>query len=397
MNETPTIETALVLNHSVDGPAYPAARAAAATIQAYFKRRMDEVRQRSRKVLAPEPDAAAIETIIEKAFWASLRKEEGFSPKISLAFLPPELAGEPLRFERPLELTPHALARLAPAVGRPGIHLGVWRTSDSHELQVWGTTRAIPKMCFVLEVIEPGLLVVKYRRGQETGKYVNVAVLKGDQIKLVDERGANLPDCPDLLTALLDFGSRGSSSDSINVLVQLAVSMRAHGRGGLLLVVPHASRTWQESILQPVLYAASPPYTELSELMRKDPAARSETVWQEEFIDAVESVAGLTAVDGAAIINDQYDLFAFGAKIVRRVSGVQVERVIVTEPIIGGEAVVMPALELGGTRHLSAAQFVHDQQGALALVASQDGRFTVLAWSPCEQTVHAHRVDSLLL
>jgi sensor domain DACNV-containing protein len=393
----PTIETQSVLNHTIDGPAYPAARTAAATIEEYFKRRTDEVRQRSTKVLAPQPDAAAIETIIEKAFWASLRKEEGFSPKISLAFLPPELAGEPLRFERPLDLTPHALSRLAPAVERPGIHLGVWRTSGSNELQVWGTTRAIPKMCFVLEVIEPGLLVIKYRRGQDTGKYVNVAVLKGDQIKLVDERGANLPDCPDLLTALLDFGSRGSSSDSINVLVQLAVSMRAHGRGGLLLVVPHTSDTWRESILHPVLYAASPPYTELSELMRKDPAARNETVWQEEFIDAVESVAGLTAVDGAAVINDQYDLFAFGAKIVRRISGVQVERVIVTEPIIGGEAVVMPALELGGTRHLSAAQFVHDQQGALALVASQDGRFTVLAWSPCEQAVHAHRVDSLLL
>ena len=39
---------------------------------------------------------------------------------------------------------------------------------------------------------------------------------------------------------------------------------------------------------------------------------------------------------------------------------------------------------LGGTRHLSAAQFVRDQPDALALVASQDGRFTIFAWSPCE-------------
>jgi hypothetical protein len=53
--------------------------------------------------------------------------------------------------------------------------------------------------------------------------------------------------------------------------------------------------------------------------------------------------------------------------------------------------------QLGGTRHLSAAQFVHDQQDAIALVASQDGRFTVFAWSPCEGTVHAHRIDALLL
>jgi hypothetical protein len=52
---------------------------------------------------------------------------------------------------------------------------------------------------------------------------------------------------------------------------------------------------------------------------------------------------------------------------------------------------------LGGTRHLSAAQFVHDQREAMALVASQDGRFTIFAWSPRESRVHAHRVETLLL
>ena len=45
----------------------------------------------------------------------------------------------------------------------------------------------------------------------------------------------------------------------------------------------------------------------------------------------------------------------------------------------------------------AAAQFVQDQRGAVALVASQDGRFTVFAWSPCEEMVHAHRVETLLL
>ena len=55
-----------------------------------------------------------------------------------------------------------------------------------------------------------------------------------------------------------------------------------------------------------------------------------------------------------------------------------------------------PAL-LGGTRHLSAAQFVQDQRDAMALVASQDGRFTIFAWSPCAEKVYAHRVESLLM
>ena len=57
---------------------------------------------------------------------------------------------------------------------------------------------------------------------------------------------------------------------------------------------------------------------------------------------------------------------------------------MVTEPIEGGGRAMVHPSQLGGTRHLSAAQFVHDQRDAIALVASQDGRFTVFAWSPCE-------------
>ena len=60
-------------------------------------------------------------------------------------------------------------------------------------------------------------------------------------------------------------------------------------------------------------------------------------------------------------------------------------------------AVVVDPSVLGGTRHLSAAQFVQDQPDAVALVASQDGRFTVFAWSPCDEVVHAHRVETLLM
>ncbi|HYJ88211.1 MAG TPA: hypothetical protein VEW46_19255 [Pyrinomonadaceae bacterium] len=379
------------------GPAYPAARAVAATIKDYFARRF-AVAQAKPQQLAPQPDAAAVEAIINATFWASLRREEGYPPKISLAFLPPEASPQPMTFEQPLELTPPVLSRLAPAVERPGIHLGVWGDPmQNGELRVWGVTRMIPKLCFVLEVIEPGLLVVKYRRGQETGKYVNVVVLKGDEIKVVDEQGTSLPDCPALVTALLGFGAPGATGDSLNVLLQLAASMRAHGRGGSLLVVPQGSDKWRESIIQHVPYAVAPPYPELAALLRQDANERSKPIWQEAFIDAVDAIAGLTAVDGAALINDQYELLAFGAKIARRESGGRVDQVVVTEPVVGNVAAVVQPLELGGTRHLSAAQFVHDQRDAITLVASQDGRFTVFAWSPCEEMVHAHRVETLLM
>src|SRR4029078_10544228 len=140
-------------------------------------------------------------------------------------------------------------APLAAAVERPGVHLGVWRFDD--DLQVWGTTRTLPSLCLVVEVISPGLLVVKSPRGGPA-KFVNVAVLQGDRIKVLNESEARVPGCPEVVQSLLGFDAPGSWAEPVNVCVQLAVSMRAHGRGGALLVVPPASEAWRESIVHPI-------------------------------------------------------------------------------------------------------------------------------------------------
>jgi hypothetical protein len=369
--------------------AYPAARIVSPKVHAYFTRQRAEIRVDGNGRLATLPDTAAIQAIVDAAFWASLRREEGFIPKISLAFLAPEETGSTLLFERPLPLEPGILTKVAPAVERPGIHLGVSHGPDG--LHVWGATRAIPSLCFVVEVAAPGLIVIKHHSSDTAGKFVNVAVLEGDQVKMVDEGASAIPDCPALLSALLGSDSPAAWVHSVNVLVQLAVSMRAHGRGGSLLVVPALSDAWRESIVLPIPFAVSPPFAALADLARvvdDDPSA---------LIRTVDAVAGLTAVDGAVVLTDQYEVLGFGAKITRRKGRPLVEQVIVTEPIEGGQATLVSPDKLGGTRHLSAAQFVHDQQDCAALVASQDGRFTVFEWSPCENMVHAHRIEALLL
>ena len=218
--------------------------------------------------------------------------------------------------------------------------------------------------------------------------------LEGDDVKIVDEQASRLPECPSLLTSLLGFDNRETS-----ILVQLAVSIRAHGRGGSLLVVPSGTDSWRESIVQPISCTGDADVCELAELVEHEPSEaddREHRLWQEAVTDAVDAIAGLTAVDGATIITDRYELLAFGAKIARREGSPSVEDVIVTEPVEGGAKAVVHATRLGGTRHLSAAQFVHDQRGGVALVASVDGRFTIFAWTSCENTVHAHRVEALL-
>ena len=328
------------------GPPYPAARIVAPKVQAHFDRHIKEARSQSQGAVATGPDADTIEAIINAAFWASLRREESYVPKISLAFVSPREAPYPLEFERRFPLEPASLVKLAPAVERAGIHLGVCR--DGESLTVWGTARTIPPLCLVVEVAAPGLLVVKHHRGGDAGKFVNVAVLEGDQVKVVDENASSLPDCPPLLTSLLGFDSPASWIDSVNVLVQLAVSMRAHARGGILLIVPAGSDSWQESIVRPIPYAVSPPFDVLARLNQASDDAKQARAWTDSLGRVVDVIAGLTAVDGATILTTKYELLAFGAKIARRKGSPQVEQVTVTEPIEGGVPAEFHPTQLGG-------------------------------------------------
>ncbi len=379
----------------VNRATYQAAKLVALKVEAHFAKHLAEANAKGEVDLAPQPPARVIEAILDAAFWSSLRKEEGHSPKISIAFLPPEQAGKPMIFNQRLKLNPTILTKLAPGVERGGIHIGVWH--DGYNLHIWGTTLNIPNYCFVVDVSEPGLLVIKHRRIYGFGKYTNVAVLKGDQIKIVEEKSAGNPDCPPMLLSLLDLTAHSYWNDSANILIQLAVSMRAHGRGGAVLLVPHQSETWKQSIIHPISYALDPPYHGLADLVSKDRLDASEIFWQTALKREIDHLAGLTAIDGVTIITENYELLAFGAKTGRANSSGHIQEISFSEPITGGDAIIVHPTKTGGTRHLSAAQFVFDQRDSQALVASQDGHFTIYNWSPTLQMVQAYRIDTLLL
>jgi hypothetical protein len=375
-------------------PSYLPARMVAPTIVQHLAQHRAVAEEQGFGRLSDLPSIPLLEAIIDATFWASLRKEEGQAPRISLALLRPEQAGQPLVFGHRRRLTPQHLIKLAPAVVQPGIHLGVWYDED--ELYVWGTATGIPPLCFVLEVVEPGLLVAKHRRADGFGKFVNVAVLRGDQIKVVDEANAGLADCPALLATLPSLPLPTATNAADNVLVELAAAMRTHGRGGLLLVVPPGSQAWRESIVQPLSYPVVPAFGGIARLLRQPPAERAAT-WQPALLQAIGTVGGFTAVDGATVVTQNYEVLAFGAKVTRAATSIPVEEMVLTEPVLDSEVLTLHPAQNGGTRHLAAAQFVFDQRDCVAMVASQDGYFTVFAWSIELQTVHAHRIDVLLM
>jgi hypothetical protein len=371
------------------GSSYPASRIVAPRVASHFSRLHDDKRT---KGVGPTPPASVVEALIEAAFWASLRRQEDYDPTISLAYLPLEDAGQPLLLSAPILLQPEALARLAPAVERPGIHLGVW--SIDGQLAVWGATHRLPPMCFVIEVIAPGLLVIKQSTAGDSAKFINVAVLEGDQVKELNTLSVDWPDGPPIVRTLLAMHS-SPPAESSTTLVQLAESMRRHKRGGSLLLVPPDTDQWRESIVSPMPYSVAPLYSELRDVLKPGPIGCRDA--SQEAIRAIDMIAGLTAVDGASVLTEDFSLLAFGAKITRRDGRPLVERVVESEPVGSASVRLVHPTQLGGTRHLSAAQFAQDQRDAVALVASQDGRFTVFAWSPSHEAVHAYRVETLLL
>src|SRR5690606_26659559 len=117
-----------------------------------------------------------------------------------------------------------------------------------------------------------------------------------------------------ILQALLG-NSSACSSEGANVLIQLAVSMRIHGRGGTLLIVPAGSDEWQRSIVHPVKYTVGPAFRGLADLI----FSASNTILQNGqrpvLQQEIDNLAGLTAIDGAVLMNDKFELLAFGAKI----------------------------------------------------------------------------------
>ena len=99
-------------------------------------------------------------------------------------------------------------------------------------------------------------------------------------------------------------------------------------------MVPTGSEAWRSSIAQPILYSTAPSFSQLADLMKQDVPEEGERQWEASLRRSVETIGGLTAVDGASIINDQYEVLAFGAKIRRPPGSLPVDKWVITEPIM---------------------------------------------------------------
>jgi hypothetical protein len=343
-------------------------------------------------LLPDAPSRPQLEALIEAAFWASVRRDEGRPVSFALAYVEPEEGNTSFIFKQPVPFATEGLARLGPAIQNSDARIGVW-PGDGGELKLWGYT-TLDYPCFEITVLAPGQLVVGFVTS-------NLAALFDRRAVFVDDRclrpQAALwsqvfpPDDPRL---------RGRGR-RVEAVLGIARAMRWHSGGGTLLVVP-PGEGWRGSIQEPLLYEPEPYFARAFEALERvlQASAPDERGFQagahagswrvllsdrfqqpeRELRHSLRSIGRLTAVDGATVLTSDLCVKGFGAKIRAVNADHHPTHVLVREPIEGIAEREVPISELGNMRHQSAAQFVFDQQDSLAVVASQDRTVTLLAW-----------------
>lgn len=293
-----------------------------------------------------------LQVIIEKAFWASLQKEEGRTLHFSIGYGQPSRESDyDLLFDERLPYDVSHLVKLAPAAGaaESAIAVGI---SDDGLLQVWGI-KTVALTPLQIKVLDPGLLILSF-------SIYNVAIISGDEAVFV--RDTLLSRSSSIWSKLQ--GAEGGddfnpfADPRVPIILDTLRSMRALGHGGTLLIVP------DESLPRPIdhiAYAANPRLKRINNLLKQlaDEEAKEKKERDEELREALKSLlrrsakelARLTTVDGATIVNNSLDVIGFGAKIKE---GEQATRFDITEidPLEHeGFVSTTPVEKFGGKRH----------------------------------------------
>jgi hypothetical protein len=357
------------------------------------------------------PTREHISQLIDTAFWASHRSNEGRTTRFCLVVSTPEGFPDATAFEVPVPFDVSQIARLAPAVPEEGC-LAVSGTCDG--MSIWGLGRSRPESgALCIDVWEPGTVRVGI------GPFPAFAVL-GRSNAFIKGTGVKFPDYLRQILSKTFPDDDPLETQAVwrecLVIRDLARMIVADGHGGIVLVVPGETGRWSES-LKPFEFRFAAPDNSIHRLIRdelREADAQGGVVRQkgaENLPDelknlltvesrmrsgairkAIRAVASLAAVDGAIVITRYLQVLGFGAKIA--VTEADVPQIHIFRPLPGNRqtAPVPSVLEnLGGMRHQSAARFVNAHRDTVALVISQDRHLSVVHWQDLIDSVSVLR------
>jgi hypothetical protein len=341
-------------------------------------------------------DVPVLSDLLDKAFFASLAKEEGRAARFSLLLAAPR-SGSVHELAKLEPLSVEALRKLSAACDDDSVGLFVWPLD--RKWFIWGlgvherapqrsATLRISQSLIVLTADDPGVLRLAWEE---------------DIIFSFDQGRGTMP-IADLwvrehIKSVLPAPS--VTSLTLHHLSAMHKAMRAHGRGGALLVVRGDVSRDVKFRYQMVQY----PVMEDDGIMRRvaplQMAVKFE--WHKsrelpgiqdprdeisypillrhyiEYTDAQAALIGqLTAIDGVVVLDHAMCVQGFGGKI-SMPKGFSSIEVVCIDPKDQSRTITTIGDAFAGMRHKSAAVACREHgPGALGLVQSQDGALTVI-------------------
>lgn len=361
------------------------------------------------------PTVEQLEELISTIIWASTQHEEGRLSRFAVAFSEPSLLDFlALSFEGPKKLSTEELRKLAPAVLPRDGRIMVWPDVATNVLEICGLqTTSLSSITF--RVLDPGRLTVSFPLDS------TIAEITGTRAGFISSDWNNKAQ---RMMAPPDGSTGGAFGElfsffSIHETQQILSRIRLLGHGGTIVFVQD-SMEWQKSVDLPIFYQCNQNLNELdrivesfrkeveatasgtgSDAMKKGLELIASPRYQLFMGDAARSIASLSAVDGATILNSKFSVLAFGVKLkpakkrTRSNKEEKVTRIFPFEGIPSSDVSIDE--EFRGTRHLSAARFVLNNRSAVAFVVSQDGGITGLMLNSRSSTLLAFKSLELLL
>ncbi len=348
------------------------------------------------------PTPQQLSMLVESAFWASLRANEGRPTRARLALIEPERFGASTVFATAVDCDEGTIAKLSPALPQD-YYLGV--TMSDEATRIWGFVHRANVRYFAIfsmQIVEPGVLRV------DIGPFRPFAILDGRSNVTQASVGLDLAYFLEKrlskLTPSDDIVAWQTVRNECLAFAELVRAVLAQGHGGAILIVPEPIGEWSKS-LNPFLHRLKSPDNAIPDFIRKELedyhqhgtalleleqasvnpelkariAITSQRNYRSIPYDMIRSIASLLEVDGALVVSRDLTLLGFGAKIQ---FGKDAEvPICIFAPATGPQDVPMRRLEdTGGMRHQSAARFVFANRDSFAIVESQDRHVSLMYW-----------------
>lgn len=367
------------------------------------------------------PSYDNIKRLIEAAFWASIKTEEGQIVKFSITDLSKEhytkeiaLSGkEPLtlEFSEEIDFSPYELIKLANSFDKKNSSLAVWKNIQG-EYKIWGTI-FFNYLANYFEEIPVGIPHNTYFRPDVLSVTVtspgSLLISRGDSVIGRFENGVFLKSIPTPFNSrslgkyLLEMFNHISFSKSavpqkfklmeycINTILSY---LEEHSHGASIVVIPEREVSLYKKHYK-AKYEIVGDYQLgdlLADLLKLPSTPESISInigYKKAIFNRLLAIARLACTDGALILTSNLKVLSFGATL-------SAEKKWKGKVIVGpdgfNECGEDFPYKTRGTRHNSMIDFIGECKGAIGFVISQDGPIrafvkkdesTVLCWPDC--------------